>query len=452
MSLRAHPFRKRLMAVIALGFVFQAVFLETASAAPGECEAGLIDLACEAGKTIIGKAGDVIAAPVQAASGGAVDMLTSWVADGAQWLLGKVVRLIDDSTSPNLGSEWFNERYEFMVGLAALVLLPMLLVAAIRAVMNQDVSQLLRSFFVYLPVAILGTFIAIFLTRTLLAVTDSMSAAVAEGVAGDVSQIFDSVREGLGTTGTVAPATPSFAIFFGALFLILGSFFVWLELLIRSAAVTVSVFFMPLMLAGLVWPATSRWTRRLVETLVALILSKFVIVAVISLATAAMADPGGGGFGSVMAAAALMLMAAFSPMALLKLMPIAEGAAMAHLEGVGRKPIETMRPGGSVHQAASIMRSKTGSGAPTSQMAVAGAGAGTSVTPVGAAVTAGVGAARSVGKVVKEPGQRLDKATSSGPGPDAGPSKAKVGGAVDNGGGGTTRPAKGGPNGGGGRG
>ena len=399
-----------------------------AAAAPGKCEApGLLDPFCEAGKTVAGKAGEVVTAPVRAVAGGAVDMITSWVADGAQWLLGKVVNFIHYSTSPDLGAEWFTERYRFMIGLAALVLAPILLIASIRAVMNQDLSQLLRSFFLYLPLAILGTFVAVFLTQALLTITDEMSAAVADGIAGDVSQIFDSVGRGLGTGGAT-PAAPSFAIFLGALFLIIGSFFVWLELLIRSAAVTVSVFFLPLMLSALVWPATAKWTRRLVETLVALILSKFVIVAVISLATAALADPGGGGFGAVMGGAALMLMAAFSPMALLKLMPIAEGTAMAHLEGVGRKPIQTMRPGGSVNQAVSIMRSKTSSGAGSSpQLAVAGS-AGSAASGAGA-VAVGVGAARAAGRAAKTPGRKLEGALGPAKPTEPHPTK-KVGGAV----------------------
>lgn len=440
MNLKGHPSRNRLVSLTSLVVAFQGFLQGPALAAPGKCEAGLLDAFCEAGRTAVGKAGEIATAPVRAAAGGAVDMLTAWVADGAQWLLGKVVSFIDQSTTPDLGADWFTQRYEFMIGLAALVLLPMLLIAAIRAVMNQDISQLLRSFFLYLPMAILGTFVAVFLTQTLLAVTDSMSEAVAKGMAGDVSQIFDSVGKGLGTkTGGVAPAAPSFAIFFGALFLILGAFFVWLELLVRSAAVTASVFFLPLILASLVWPATSRWTRRLVETLVALILSKFVIVAVISLATAALSDPGGGGFGSVMGAAALMLMAAFSPMALLKLMPLAEGAAMSHLEGVGRKPIQTMRTRGSANQAASIMRSKLGSRAPSSQLAIAGAsGAG----PAGDAVAAGAVAARTAGRAAREPGRRMDKATSRHSGPTASSSTdGKVGGAVTKHSG-ATRPTK----------
>lgn len=427
MSFGVHPFRKRLFVLVPILVGFAVLTPAPAVAAPGKCEAGILDLACEAGKTIAGKAGEIITAPVRAAASGAVDMLTSWVADGAQWLLGKVIGFIDHSTSPDLNAQWFAERFQFMVGLAALVVLPMLLLAAIRAVMNQDASQLLRSFFVYLPVAILGTFVAVFLTQTLLAITDSMSAAVADNIAGDVSQIFDSVGKGLGTTGGVAPTAPSFAIFFGALFLIIGAFFVWLELLIRSAAVTVSVFFLPLMLAGLVWPATSRWVRRLVETLVALILSKFVIVAIISLATAALAEPGGGGFGAVMGGAALMLMAAFSPMALLKLMPMVEGAAMSHLEGVGRKPIQTMRPDGSVNQAVSIMRSKVGASSSSPRMAVAGAG---TTTPAGAAVVAGMGTAKATSKVVKEPGRRLERSSDAAKPNAAGSKKEPAGGGL----------------------
>ena len=439
MSTKGPSLLSRLALCAGLCIVLLVALAPPVHAAPGKCEAGFLDPFCEVGKTVASKAGDVITAPVRAAAGGAVDMITSWVADGAQWLLGKVVNFIDHSTSPDLGAEWFSERYRFVVGLAALVLAPILLIAAIRAVMNQDVSQLLRSFFVYLPVAILGTFVAVFLTQTLLTITDEMSAAVADGIAGDVSQIFDSVGRGLGTGGTT-PAAPSFAIFFAALFLIVGSFVVWLELLVRSAAVTVSVFFLPLMLAGLVWPATSHWTRRLVETLVALILSKFVIVAVISLATAALADPGGGGFGAVMGGAALMLMAAFSPVALLKLMPLVEGAAMSHLEGVGRKPIQTVRRGVSVNQAVSIMRARVSAGTSSSQMAVAGAGAsGASATPARPVATAGLGAARSAAKAPREPGRRLEKSAEAVKPSDKAAMK-RVGGVVGDRG--VSRPTK----------
>ena len=58
---------------------------------------------------------------------------------------------------------------------------------------------------------------------------------------------------------------------------------------IRAAAVYVAVLFLPLALASLAWPAIAHWCRRLVDTLVALVLGKFVIVSVLSLAAGALA-------------------------------------------------------------------------------------------------------------------------------------------------------------------
>ena len=174
-------FRALLLSVLITLFAFS--FASPAAAAPGKCDVFLVDPMCEVGKTVAGKAGDVLAAPVSYAASSAVDAMTSWVADTAQWILGRVVAFIDNSTSPALDAGWFEERYRFMVGLGGLILVPMLLVATIRAVITQDLSQLVRSFFVYLPTAIFGTFVAVTITQALLAATDSLSAEVAQSIA-----------------------------------------------------------------------------------------------------------------------------------------------------------------------------------------------------------------------------------------------------------------------------
>lgn len=416
---------RSLGAALLLAVLVILVIGPEAAAAPGKCDVAFVDPVCEVGKTVVDKAEDLATAPVSYAAGSAVDVMTSWVGDTAQWILGRVIGFIDNSTRPTLGADWFTERYRFMGGLGALILVPMLLVAIIRAVINQDLSQLVRSFFVYLPTAIVGTFIAVTITQALLSATDSLSEAVGANIAGDVSEIFDSVGSGLSKSiGVTNPNVPSFAIFLAALLLTLGSFFVWLELLIRSAAVTVAVFFLPMILAGLVWPPAMRWTKRLIEILVALILSKFVVVAVFSLATAALADPGGGGFGTVMGGAALMLMAAFSPFALLKLMPMVEGAAVEHLGGMSRRPLETMRPQGGVHQAISLMRSKTRSGGAQGLAVAGGAGAATAgaATVATAAVGVGKAAAKAPGSRVQRQADATEAASGETPSkkPDAG--------------------------------
>jgi hypothetical protein len=115
----------------------------------------------------------------------------------------------------------------------------------------------------------------------------------------------------------------------------------WLELLIRDAAVYIIVLMLPLFFAAMVWPARRIWAVRAVELLVALILSKFAIVAVLSLGGAALGHALVPGIQSLFAGTALVLLAAFSPWAILRLLPLHElaGAAVG-----GLRPAMAQRP------------------------------------------------------------------------------------------------------------
>jgi hypothetical protein len=83
----------------------------------------------------------------------------------------------------------------------------------------------------------------------------------------------------------------------------------------------------------------SHWCRRLVETLAALILSKFVIVATLSLAASAVGSgtDGGSSFSSVLAGGALLVLSTFVPFSILRLIPMVEAGAIGHLEGVRQR-------------------------------------------------------------------------------------------------------------------
>jgi hypothetical protein len=173
-----------------------------------------------------------------------------------------------------------------------------------------------------------------------------MSADVAHGAGLDTSHFLSATTTALsGPAG--GPATPAFVLFLGGLAVVFGSFLLWIELLVRAAAVYVAVLFLPLALASLAWPAVSHWCRRLVDTLVGLVLSKFVIVTVLSLAVSALAggtngQGSGGGFSAVLGGAALLFLAAAAPWALFRLLPFAEAAAISHLEGVGRRSVQSV--------------------------------------------------------------------------------------------------------------
>src|SRR5262249_58525948 len=120
--------------------------------------------------------------------------------------------------------------------------------------------------------------------------------------------------------------------------------------------------------------------RRLVELLVAIILSKFVIVAILSLATAAIThttalDGSGHTFERMIAGTALLVLAAWSPFALLSLIPMMEVAAST--VGSQRSAMSAAAGSAGIHSPASYMRqamdrSSRSSG---SQAARAGGGA-----------------------------------------------------------------------------
>ena len=347
-----------------------------------------------------------------------LDAIAGWVSAGGVWLLGQIGSFLDATTSVDLGASWFAGHFRTMAGLAGVVIVPLLLFGVIQAIHRQSASMLIRSVTVNVPLAILLTAVAVKLVQLGLALTDSMSATVAQGAGLDTDHFFGSTIAALSGPATGGPATPTFVVLMGGLAVVFGAFLLWVELLIRSAAIYVAVLFLPLALASLAWPAIAHWCRRLVDTLVALILGKFVIVSVLSLAAGALAGgtgsappgsgatPGGGrgSFTDVLGGAALLLLAAFSPWALFRLLPFLEAGAVGHLEGAGRRAFQTAAaPPRTLAQQAMRVAADSASG-----------GAGEVGLAMASAPDAG-GAGRSTGGGGGRPG-------SGSGGPDLGPS------------------------------
>jgi hypothetical protein len=273
--------------------------------------------------------------------------ISQWVASGAEWLLDQIGDVLSSTTTVDVGASWFRIHYGQMTALAGVVILPMLLASILQAVLRQNPGQLIRTFFVQLPLALLLAVVAIQIVVLSLSATDAMSDAVAGGTNADVSSLLAGVTSGL-VSAASDPSIASFVLLLVALLIAVAAFVLWLELLIRAAAVYVAVLFLPLALATLVWPAVSHWCRRLVETLAALIISKFVIVATLSLAAGALASGTAGsgghgsGFSSVLAGGALLLMATFVPFAILRMIPAVEAGAVAHLDGLRERGAAAM--------------------------------------------------------------------------------------------------------------
>jgi hypothetical protein len=408
----------------------------------------VVGAVCNAASSVAGKAAGFGVDAVFAAAG-------RWVSSGAVWLIAEVGRALTATTAVDLNAGWFSAHEAVMASLAAAVVLPMACCAAIQAIYRQSASTLLRTFLVHLPLSLVLTGVAVALVRIALAVTDALSARVLSSAGVDTTNLFSGLSAFFAGVGPTAPAVPAFVVFIGGLCVAMAALVLWLELVVRAAAVSAAALFLPLALAALVWPAVAHWCRRLADTLVALILSKLVVAAVLSLAAGALAGglglSGGGadgGFSAVMIGIALLVIATLSPFTLLRLVPAVEAGAIAHLEstrhrlqGAARAPV---RSGGNL--ALDLVRASGGSAVPDGvQAGTAGASGGsasgggasaaTSAIPVLAGIALGPEFSAVAGGARSAPGAGGHGAGPTSPtesaGRTGGGSGAEAGGAPD---------------------
>jgi hypothetical protein len=322
---------------------------------------------------VLGVAGHVLDPLKDAAASlgkGVFNQITTWAADGAVWLLGEVVELTQKTTSPDLLGKGFLRQYGQMASIATVLALLMVLFAVLESVGRGDGGMLWRVVLVNVPLAAIATSAAYVVVQMLIATSDGFSEVIAHSTASDTRAFFKGAVQALAEAGGAAGAVagtastgagtvsgagagavevPLFVGFIAAFLAAFAAFLVWIELLMRDAAIYVVALFMPMAIAASIWP---RWTsalRRTAELLIVLVFSKFVIVAIIALAASLLAHTEGK-VEQVLAAGALLLLACFSPLVLFKLVPFAEGAVSSAYgrQGAGRVAVQAVQRSGSV--------------------------------------------------------------------------------------------------------
>jgi hypothetical protein len=286
--------------------------------------------ACDVGK---GAIDDVTGAPGKIAEGaatGALNQLTEWMTDAATWTTKQIATGIQKTSTPELKASWYKERFGSMValglGLAALVTMMALASAAIRRdpeALGATVYGMVR--------AGLGTGLVLVLTVLAVGVADEISNAIAGETFGQgAGQFWNDVGDAWGKDNFAGFGSAAIAFFFAFVQVIAG-LLVWIEMLLRSAAIYIAVLFLPAALAASIWPPLREWESRLVKVLFVLIAMKPVIITVLSLAghaaAAAITGEARGDVGVMLAAIVIFALAACVPWALMTLVSMsADGA------------------------------------------------------------------------------------------------------------------------------
>ena len=368
---------------------------------------------------VTGFVGGAATAGFEAMIGG----LTAWVVDAVVWVVGGVFNFFLDSTDPNVQADWFitgDGPYATTVSIGASLLLLFVLAGIIQGTLSGDVGGMLRRIALELPVSIIGMIGLVTITQILIRLTDALSGQVLDNFQDDISE-FGSVVATLATLqGQHASAL---VVFILCLVTVLAGLVLVAELVVRSALIYIVVALAPLVFATRLWPATKGASRKLLELLVALILSKLVIAVALAVAAAAAVGSGSGGevtalptpevfaedpggsvthaVGILLTAAAAFGVSAFSPLLIARLLPLTEAAVVA--QGVKGGPVRAGHQGMMMANTAQMVSGRRYSQIANGRAAASGAGAGTAPTAGGSAgggaaggAAAGAGGAAAV--------------------------------------------------------
>jgi type IV secretion system protein TrbL len=256
------------------------------------------------------------------AAGAVVTAPFDWLAQGmggaAEWMFTSVWQVIDSTTFVDVTSGEYTRVYNIMFGIAVFVMLGFFMLQVIGGMIRRDPAALSRAA-LGLAKSVLGSFVALALLGTALEISDQLCIGIVNAAGTNMNEMGDKVAvlaAGLGTINLAAPGAGAILTIFLASLAIVGAMVVWISLLIRKALLLIAIVFAPIALAGSSWDHTRSWVSRWATFVIAMILSKVVLVVIFLLATAQVSAPIDADLESVsqpMAGVVLMLMAGFAP-------------------------------------------------------------------------------------------------------------------------------------------
>lgn len=178
------------------------------------------------------------------------------------------------ATAVHLGGRGFDLDLGIMIGITGIVAVGLFVIQVMASVLRRDPSGLGRALR-GLVIAFIAGGVAITVTNLLLSATDALAAGVVRVSMGTtINQMGHRV---LATDAITSVGNPA-GMFLLSIAAIVAAVTVWAALLVRKALIVVSAIFAPLAFAGSLADITVSWTRRWIEIMVALIMSKLVLV------------------------------------------------------------------------------------------------------------------------------------------------------------------------------
>lgn len=181
---------------------------------------------------------------------------------------------------------WFQKQYDLMLKIGLFLILPLMMLVAIQSIIRGSLLFLLRAFLVLLPIAIIGSVIMTGFAQVLMNVADDISLWIASTTVSP-EKFGNDMAQAVGSLGS-----DSFGLFTAVwlIALVISMIIIVLELMLRQMGIYLTLIFIPLAYATMVYPPTVRLLKRAFTLLLGLIFVKIFIVAALSMGYAAMAS------------------------------------------------------------------------------------------------------------------------------------------------------------------
>jgi type IV secretion system protein TrbL len=271
------------------------------------CDVPVISSLCEAAGDA---AGSLVAAPF--------DYFAAGMGNAAAWMFEAVWKVFDTTTMVEVASSGYTKVYNILFGVAVFVMLGFFVLQVIGGMIRREPAALSRAT-LGLAKSILGSFVALALLATALEVTDQLCIGIVHAAGTNMGEMGDRIAllvAGLGGISLAAPGAGSIVTIFVAGLAIGAAVIVWISLLARKALLLIAIVFAPIALAGSSWDHTRAWVGKWATFVIAVIVSKVVLVVMFLLATAQVSAPIDADLQSVsqpIAGVVLMLIAGFAP-------------------------------------------------------------------------------------------------------------------------------------------
>ena len=273
----------------------------------GVCDIPVISSVCDvAGEA----AASLISAPF--------DWLASAMGEAAGWLFEAVWTVFDSTTLVDVTSGEYVGVYNLIFGIAVVVMLLFFCLQLITGMIRREPAALSRAA-LGLAKSVLGSFVVITLTALLLEITDQLAVGIIQAAGETTETMGDKIAilvAGLTALNVGAPGVGAILTIFLASLAIAAAAIVWLSLLIRKALLLVAVVLAPFAFAGASWDATRGWISKWAMFVIALILSKLVLVVILLVAVTQVSAPIDGDLSNIadpLAGVVLMALAGFAP-------------------------------------------------------------------------------------------------------------------------------------------